>query len=144
MDAVKDYIASRRAPVEAKSVDLQSKVLEEIKTLAFANIEDLTSLNSEGQRDVDFSSATREQLAAVTKISNKKRSIYNSKGELVAVEEQRGFTLADKYRGLELLGRYTGMFKAEEQRVVVDVADRLLTARQRLLSGPSEDDGGEQ
>jgi hypothetical protein len=37
--------------------------------------------------------------------------------------------MADKYRGLELLGKTVGMFKSEEQRVVVDIADRLLRAR---------------
>lgn len=130
--AVEAEILRRRAPLEIKTQNIQERILEELEAMAFANIEDLTSLNDDGHRDVDMSNATRAQLASVTKIVNKTRKVYNAKGDHIATEEQRGFTLADKYRGLELLGKHAGLFKNEDQRVVVDVADRLLEARQRI------------
>lgn len=131
--AVQSYIASKQQIISAKTDDLSDRVRQELEAMAFANIEDLTRLGSDGQRTVDFSNATRAQLASVNKITNKRRKVYNAKGEHIATEEQDSFTLADKYRGLELLGRHIGMFKEAEQRVVIDVADRLLQARQRML-----------
>lgn len=130
---VAKYISHARKPKNLENDKLKTRLLSELEAMAFANIEDLTTLDDEGNRRVDFSNATREQLAAVTKITNKVRRIYNSKGEHIATEEQSGFNLSDKYRGIELLGRHLGMFRVEEQRVVVDVADRLLAGRQRYL-----------
>lgn len=114
-----------------------------MSNLAFANIEDLIVIDENGLPQVDFSTATRDQLAAVTRITNKRREVYNGKGEHVATEEQSGFVLADKYRGLELLGRHVGLFKNEEQRVVVDVADRLLQSRERWLKVTKVEDLGD-
>lgn len=132
--AVQAYLAAHQTRVVSKTEVLQDRILQELQAMAFANIGDYTRLNAEGQRDVDFSNATREQLSAITKVRNKTRKIYNGKGDHVATEVDQSFDMADKYRGMELLGRHLGMFKEAEQRVVVDVADRLLTARKRVLN----------
>lgn len=131
--AIQTYLASKQRLEEAKTEALQDRVIKELERMAFANIEDFTRLEDDGQRDVDFSKATREQLSAVTKIRNKTRRIYNNKGEHIATEVDQSFDLADKYRGLELLGRHLGLYREAEQRVVIDVADRLLNARKRML-----------
>lgn len=83
---------------------------------------------------VDFSTATPAQLRAITKIKNKTRTVYSPKGDVVGVEQNNEFSIADKYRGLEMLGKHIGMWKTEEQKIVVDVADRLLESRKRLLN----------
>jgi hypothetical protein len=48
--------------------------------------------------------------------------------------------MADKYRGIELLGKTVGMFKEAEQRVVLDIGERLLRARGRVVAGDREDE----
>lgn len=140
--AIAAELQSRSARKTAKAENLQDKVIAELSKMAFANIEDLITVDEEGLPQVDFTRATRDQLASVTSVSTKKRTVYNPKGEVVGVEKNAKFTLADKQRALHLLGQTAGMFKPEEQRVVVDVADRILEARARVakaLSGPGDD-----
>lgn len=125
------YLAERRAEVLGDEATVQQRVLGELEALAFANIADFISIDDDGLPQVDFSNASREQLRAITNIATKRTTRRDKDGN-VTTEEQSRFGLTDKYRGLELLGKHHGLFKAEEQRVVVDVADRLLHARQRL------------
>ncbi len=142
---IQSYISQRQAIQAQKSESLRDEVMQELKRMAFANIQDLIVIDENGLPQVDFSKATREQLASVTSIKTKRREIYNNKGEHVATEHDAGFNLADKYRGLELLGKVDGMFAPTETKVTVDIADRLLQARARtakLLSAEkiSDDD----
>lgn len=131
--AVVEYLAEQRSARATKTEVGQGHITQELSKLAFSNVEDFTRLDADGLRRVDFSTATRDQLAAVTSIKNKKRTSYNKDGEVLGVEEDTEFKLADKYRGLELLGRHLGMFETKTT-VVVDVADRLLRARNRMLN----------
>lgn len=107
--------------------------------MAFANIADFITVDANGHPQVDFSTATPEQLRAITSVASKNRSIYDKDGRKVADEQTSRFTMADKYKGLELLGKHIGMFKEPETRVVLDVADRLLLARRRLASLGADD-----
>ena len=117
---------------QAESVDdLQTRVSKELEAMAFANIADFIRIDEQGLPQVDFSGATPEQLRAITSVASKRRVTTDKEGR-VTEEQESKFGMADKYRGLELLGKTLGMFKADEQKVVVDVADRLLQARQRL------------
>lgn len=137
---VQAYLASKVAEQDAVQDDLASQVINELKTLAFANIADFITIDEDGKPQIDFSAATPEQLKAIASVKSKSSRKYNSKGEHIATDTEAAFAMADKYRGLELLGKHIGLFKADEQRVVVDVADRLLSARRRL--GRSYDDTG--
>lgn len=130
--SISDYIQAQQQRIATKTVNRRDKILQELDKLAFANIGDFIRVDEDGLPQVDFSNATPEQLAAITSVSTKKRKIYNPKGDHIATEEAAKFTLSDKLRGLELLGRAEGMFKQDEVKVVVDVADRLLQARQRV------------
>lgn len=124
-------IAEMRA-AKAKILEpLRDKVTKELQRLAFANIDDYIHVDEEGLPQVDFTNATREHLSAVTSVKTKRRTIYNAKGDVVGVEKEAAFTLADKYKGLELLGRDIGMFKPADQTITIDIADRLLEARKR-------------
>jgi phage terminase small subunit len=140
--AVADYIAARQQNRAAKTETRRDRILQELETLAFARIENLIRIDENGIPQVDFSRATPDQLAAVTSVQSKRRTVYTPKGEVLGVEEQAKFNMADKYRGLELLGRAEGLFATDKVEVVVDVADRLLAARQRLakLEGPGDED----
>lgn len=118
--------------------ELSNKVIQELHDMAFANIADFITVDEAGLPQVDFSTATPEQLKAITSIKTKLSTRYDKDGNQVGTEQEANFGLADKYRGLELLGKHLGLFKADEQRVVVDVADRLLAARRRLTELPSD------
>ena len=109
------------------------QITKELKSIALSNVADFTRLDDEGNLQVDFSRATREQLAAVSSVKTKHRTIYDNRGNAIATEQQSEFKLWDKLRAAELLGKDLGMFKEPEQRVVVDVADRLLRARSRVM-----------
>jgi phage terminase small subunit len=129
---VQRYLRTRMAEIDAEAENLGSQVITELKDMAFANIADFITVQPDGTFNVDFSKASREQLKALASVKTKTSRKYNNKGEHIATDTEAAFTMADKYRGLELLGRHEGLFKAEEQRVVLDVADRLLEARRRL------------
>lgn len=138
---VKAYLAQRAEELSSQEDNsLQQRVITELEALAFASIADFITVDDDGLPQVDFSNATPEQLRAVSSIKTKRFDKYNKDGERIGTETQSDFSMADKYRGLELLGKHLGLFKEAEQRVVLDVADRLLAARQRILS--IEDDSG--
>lgn len=132
---IAEYIAARRAQLSQSSAFSAERLEKELSQLAFSNVADYTRLNEDGDLEVDFSGSTREQLSAVAGVKVRKRKIYDNKGNLVGEEHNSEFKLWDKLRATELLGRQHGMFKQDETRVVVDVADRLLAARTRVRSG---------
>lgn len=110
---------------------LQQRVLAELEALSFANIKDFIRVNDAGEPIVDFSTATPEQLKAITSIASKRKTTRTRSGEVIEEQESK-FSMADKYRGLELIMKHTGMLKPDEHKVTIDVADRLLMARQRM------------
>jgi phage terminase small subunit len=131
---VQQYLADKAAKLQSATDVTQDKVIEELSALAFANIADFITVDADGHPTVDFSTATPEQLRAITSVATKSRALYDKEGRVVGKEKQSRFTMADKYKGLELLGKHIGMFKEPETRVVIDIADRLLMARQRVAS----------
>lgn len=134
---VAEYLAARRAQLTQQATFSAERVEKELTSLAFSNVADYTRLNDDGDLEVDFSGSTRDQLSAVAGVKVKKRKIYDREGNLVGEEHNSEFKLWDKLRATELLGKQHGMFKEAEQRVVVDVADRLLAARTRVRAGVS-------
>ena len=125
-------LSAPRAEVSEQGKDLDQRILAEMEALAFANIGDFITIDEDGKPQVDFSTATPDQLRAITSVKTKTSRRFDNKGQHIATDSEAMFSLADKYRGLELLGKHRGLFKADEQRIVVDVADRLLNARRRL------------
>lgn len=141
---VQRYLAFKRAQTtENLSYDV-TKWKGELIGLAHSNVQDFTRLNDDGDLEVDFSRATREQLAAISGVKVKKRKIYDNKGNVVGEEHQSEFKLWDKLRAAELLGKHAGFLAEPDQKIVVDVADRLLRARGRIMNAGrlSSDDGG--
>jgi phage terminase small subunit len=148
---VQQYIAQRTQQLSAQlaaskeneeAESLQLRVQAELEKMAFANVAKFIRIE-DGKPIVDFSTATEEDLAAITSIKTKSRKQYDAKGQHIATEDTADFGMADKYRGLELLGKTVGMFKSDEQRVVVDIADRLLRARGRVTEPTKMLGGGE-
>lgn len=128
---VQQYLQAQAAKLTIKTEDMQAKILNELDAMAFANIADFITIDSDGLPHADFSKATPEQMRAIASVKSKTTRRYDKDGNLSATDIESAFTMADKYRGLELLGKHHGLFKTEEQRIVVDIADRLVTARRR-------------
>jgi phage terminase small subunit len=144
---IKQYLATRVAELSTQVTetadDLAARVIEELKLGAFSTIENFIRIDDDGKPQIDFSAATPEQLRAITSVKSKTSRKYNGKGEHIATDSEAAFTLRDKDRSLEMLGRHLGLFKSDEQRVVIDVADRLLAARRRMRElGDSGAGGG--
>lgn len=137
---IQAYIAAKKQSIDAANAYEATKWRRELIAIAHSNVDDFTSLNKDGDLEVDFSRATREQLSAVSSVKVKKRKVYDNRGNVVGEEHQSEFRLWDKLRAAELLGKHAGFLAEPEQRVVVDVADRLLRARQRVLGLPSAEE----
>lgn len=130
---IAEYLRIKRTE-QAESLDYSVVPWKkELIGLAHSNVQDFTRLNDDGDLEVDFSRATREQLAAISGVKVKKRKIYDNKGNVVGEEHQSEFKLWDKLRAAELLGKHAGFLAEPDQKIVVDVADRLLRARSRIL-----------
>lgn len=132
------YLEAAKRATAVKTQNDSEKILEELRRLAFFNIAEVTTVDDDGELKQDFSNAGPDQLAAVQSLSSKRRTMYSAKGEYLGTEKQTSVKLVDKLRAIELLGRAAGLFKEEKQTVVIDVADRLLSARARLGNYDSE------
>lgn len=131
--AVAAYLAAQQAKLMVKAVNRKDRILQELEKIAFLDLNNLVTTDEDGDIRLDYEAATPEQIAAMRSIGNKTRRIYNNKGEHIATEKQTKVEFHDKMRGLELLGKAEGMFANDKVEVVVDVADRLLAARNRVL-----------
>lgn len=129
---VRAYVEAKRQELRADNDDVRVRIDEELRDLAFANIDDLTVVDEDGQLKPDFTNATRAQLKAVSGVGYKVSRRFDKDGNHVGTDKQSSFRLLDKTRSIELLGKLHGMFKPDEHRVVVDVADRILLARKRV------------
>lgn len=127
------YLREQGNKVTQQSEDLAAQVINEFKNVAFVDIGELISIDSDGQPHIDFSAASPEVIRAIASIKTKQRQTKDRDGN-VTTERETAFALNDKLRALDGLAKHLGLYKADEQRVVLDVADRLLAARQRLRS----------
>ena len=134
---VASYIRATKQQNSLETGVNANKWTRELAKSGFSNVMHYTRVNEDGDLEVDFSNATEDQLAAVQSVKVKKRKIYDKEGNTVGEEHQSEFRLWDKLRALELLGRQAGFLTETEHRVVIDVADRLLTARSRVMKESS-------
>lgn len=143
---IQQYLALRGEEVvkerDKEAEELGTQVIRELQDMAFANIGDFIRIDDNGRPVIDFSTATPEQLKAIASVKSKVSRRYDKEGAHIGTDEETAFSLADKYRGLELLGKHLGLFRSDEQRIVVDVADRLLAARSRLKTIGNYSGGG--
>ncbi len=76
--------------------------------MGFANMDDYIRVNEEGLPITDFSELTRSQAAAITSITVD--TYVEGRGDEAREVRRVKFTLADKPKSLELLGRHLKMF----------------------------------
>lgn len=92
---------------EKRTAVTADRVVAELAKLAFANIEDFTRLVG-SDRVPDLSTATRDQLAAVSEIVVDE--YVDGRGEGARDVKRVRFKLVDKRAALVDLGRHLGMF----------------------------------
>ena len=83
--------------VEAKDV------IDEIKKLAFANMQDYTRIDANGKPEIDLSTMTRDQAAALSEITN------------------RGIKFHSKDSALEKLCKHLGLYAKEDGLTIGDI-----------------------
>lgn len=137
--AVAAYIAKHQEIRTRAAEKLEARLVNELENIAFSNIGDLINVDDEGLPQIDFSRATRAQLAAVNSVSTKRTKRYDGKGKHIATEVNAKFGLSSKQEAIKTLMQFKGMLKPEEHRVTLDVSDRLLRARDRIPMQGAED-----
>lgn len=106
------------------------RVLRELALLGFSNMMDYMRINAEGFADIDLSTLTRDQAAAIQEISvDMTGGSGDGKRELVP---RMKFKLANKRDSLELLGKNLKLFTDKvELSGSVGLADVIAEARKR-------------
>jgi phage terminase small subunit len=103
-------IVAKLQSARASKLDLKAEqVVEELRRLGFANMQDYMRVNADGWPELDLSTLTRDQAAAIQEFSEDATG-GTGDGERRQVLRRR-FKLADKRGSLELLGRHLGMFQ---------------------------------
>ena len=124
-------IVERLQSQRASKLELKAEqVVEELRRLAFSNMQDYMRVNEDGWPELDLSTLTRDQAAAIQEFSEDATGGQND-GERRLVLRRR-FKLADKGRALEMLGRHLGMFQDNVKVTGLEgLAERLNKLRDR-------------
>lgn len=106
-----ERIAELRKDINARNGNLTQRIIDELSKIGFGNIQDYLD---EGNEVKDLTTIDREQAAVVGSI---KRSLTDfgdeEHGGTKTVVE---FKMHDKISALEKLGRYVGMFEADNKQ----------------------------
>jgi len=131
----KPYILAeieKRMAARHKRLEISAdRILDELRKLAFANMQDYIQVTEEGEAFIDLKSLTREQAAAIQEIKVDETGGGGGDGRRERVQRTT-FKLADKGQNLERLGRYHKMFTDKvEQSVSDSLAELIRSARSR-------------
>lgn len=122
----------KRMAARHKRLEISAdRILDELRKLAFSNMQDYIRVTPEGEAFVDLGSLTREQAAAIqeVKVDESAGGIGDGRRERV---QRTTFKLADKGINLERLGRYWKMFTDKVEHSADDsLAELIRTARSR-------------
>lgn len=102
---VKAYYDSLRQEATVLAVKEASDIIAELEKLAFSNIADYVKFNKKGVELKDSSKLTREQMAAVSEVTQ----VSTKYGE------RKAFRLYNKPECLELLGKRHGLFPNRQE-----------------------------
>lgn len=112
---LKDHKVARAiAQIEQAKADrygvTADRLEQELAMVAFANMDDYTRLTANGERVVDLTACTREELAAVGEVTIE--DYVEGRGDDARDVRRVKFKLHDRLRAIELLGkRLPGFFK---------------------------------
>jgi phage terminase small subunit len=109
---VKNYISELKQSLSNKNEGLAQQVIDELKKLGFANIQDYIEPENEIK---DLTKIDRDKAAAVESIK-KTVTEFNGGGESSGKKTSIQFKLYDKISALEKLGRHLGIFELDNQQ----------------------------
>lgn len=100
---VRAAIVERINEIAVQSELTVQKVIRELRSIAFASHGDYMTVGEDGMLYYDFNKCTPEQLSALKKV------------KLQETESKRSLEVEthDKMRALEMLGKYMGIFEAD-------------------------------
>ncbi len=121
---VDNLLSKRASKLEIKA----EHVADELRKLAFANMQDYMRVNEDGWPELDLSTLSRDQAAAIQEFSEDATG-GTGDGERRQIIRRR-FKLGDKRGSLELLGRHLGMFQDNMKVTGLEgLADRMAELR---------------
>lgn len=109
---VKNYISELKQSLSDKNEGLAQQVIDELKKLGFANIQDYIDPENEIK---DLTKIDRDKAAAVESIK-KTVTEFSGGGESSGKKTSIQFKLYDKISALEKLGRHLGIFELDNQQ----------------------------
>lgn len=109
---VKNFISELKQSLSNKNEGLAQQVIDELKKLGFANIQDYIEPENEIK---DLTKIDRDKAAAVESIK-KTVTEFNGTGESSGKKTSIQFKLYDKISALEKLGRHLGIFELDNQQ----------------------------
>jgi phage terminase small subunit len=114
-------------------VDLNAeRVLFELASIAFANLQDFTRLGPDGEPELDLSKLNREQWAALGEYTEDATGGRNDGERRLIV--RRKIKLNDKTAALALLGKHFKLFTEKvEHSFSEEIIAKLQEGRQRVL-----------
>jgi phage terminase small subunit len=89
-------------------------VVDELRKIAFANMDDYMKATPGGDPYLDFSRLTRDQKAALHEVTIE--DFVDGRGEDARAVKRVKFKLHDKLGALDKLGRHLGLFDAKHKR----------------------------
>lgn len=120
---IANEIEARRAKLAEKAGVTVESITAELAKIGFSNMLDYVRTRPDGLAEVDLSTMTRDQAAALTEVKVERRKVVGGEEE-VAIDEKVTIKLADKRAALVDLGKHLGMFKDKaEIKVDIEVED---------------------
>lgn len=109
---VQNYVSELKKTLSNKNEGLAQQVIDELKKIGFANIQDYINKDNEIK---DLSTIDRDKAAAVESIK-KTVTEFSGGGESSGKKTSIQFKLYDKISALEKLGRHLGIFELDNQQ----------------------------
>lgn len=114
-------IAELRKDIDSRNGNLTQRIIDELSKIGFANMQDFIDADNTAK---DFSTIDRDQAAAIGSI--KKSHTEFGDDDHGGTKDTVEFKLHNKMDALEKLGRYVGLFEADNKQkgpVVIRVSD---------------------
>ena len=112
-DHIQAALRARRQSLAIESGVTAQDVLNELKKVAFANMDDYMSVDDEGAPYLDLSTLTRDQAAAISE-ANTERYVEGKGKDAMPVKKAK-VKLHDKISALVNLGKHLGLFADRQE-----------------------------
>lgn len=110
--SVQNYLSELKLALSNKNEGLAQQVIDELKKIGFANIQDYLS---EGNEIKDLTKIERDKASAVESIK-KTVTEFGGGSDSTGKKTSIQFKLYDKISALEKLGRHLGIFELDNQQ----------------------------